>query len=223
MKSKTSIQKALGIIHEVWDLIDSAFDALYVGGSVRRGKAMVGDIELIGIPKSTEAFIARTDTLLRDGVIQKHDYSPDKPEYSHRWGKKYRGFDFMGMLVEIFTATPETFGYVYWLRTGPGDGNQAVMSLLSRNQSPVRMKAGQVFHVSYPDWKHGDYEVIAKLNVPDEETFFKLIGVGYVQSANRDSAYYESQMDSRLWKPAPIELIKSLYVDDVQPVQKSLF
>ena len=211
MKTYSDLDIAQTIAEEVIDLLNPAFVNLHIAGSVRRGKAKVSDIELVGIPLSTTLFKQRTEKLLKAGVIIKHDYQPYRPEKSYRWGDTYRGFDYRGMLIEVFCAKPDNLGYIYWLRTGPGDGNTTVMTLLSRKQSPIRMADGAVWHVKY---EGEDYRKLNQLRVPDELIFFELLNIPFVSAQRRNKEYYNWHMDNSAWQPAPLELIERLYVPD---------
>lgn len=220
-KTYADLNRAQHLAGEVIDLLRPAFVNLHVGGSIRRGKAQVSDIEIIGIPTSTALFQQRTEKLLHDGTIAKHNYQPYQPGASHRWGDHYRGFDYKGMLVEIFTAEPHTFGYIYWLRTGPGKANTAVMTWLKRYRSPVRMTDGTVWHVAY---EGEDYRKLNPLRVPDEHTLFDLINVPFVVPEKRGAEYYTWYMDNSDWRPPPLSFIQSLYLPtEKRPAQMRLF
>ena len=207
MKHYSDLIQAKSIAGEVIDLLQSAFVNLHVAGSVRRGKPQVSDIELVGIPVSTTLFKQLTSSLEQDGIITKHDYKPENYHPSYRWGDAYRGFNYKGMLIEVFCAEPETFGYIYWLRTGPGEANTAVMYWLKQRQSPVRMADGAVWYVEY----HGDeYQRISQLRVPDEHTLFDLINVPFVPPSQRNEQHYQWYMGNDEWEPPSAKYVDGL-------------
>lgn len=227
MKTQLDRINALAVANHALNLIGDVFEVVKIGGSIRRGKTSVSDIEIIGIPKSQYLFENRLDRLVFDKKITKHDYQPNKPEYSHRWGAKYRGFDLNNTLVEVFTADQDSWGYMLWLRTGSGLGNTAVMTYLSRAFSPVRSHDGYVWHVEYPN-RHinnipSDYQKLSKLHVPDEETMFKLIGMPFIEPHRRHKTYADWYMNNTDWQPPTLDFIQSCYVTDTTPNQLSMF
>lgn len=207
MKRYSNLNEAQSIAGEIIDLLQPAFVNLHIAGSVRRGKPQVSDIEIVGIPVSTTLFKQLTSTLELDGIITRHDYQQDHHKPMYRWGDTYRGFDYKGVLIEVFCAEPDTFGYIYWLRTGPGDANTTVMTYLKQYQSPVRMSDGAVWYVEY----HGDeYEKISQLRVPDEHTLFDLINVPFVPPESRCEEHYQWYMGNSEWHPPAQKYIDGL-------------
>jgi len=222
MKTYKPLAEASEIARHVLALLSPCFKSLHIAGSVRRGKKFVSDIELVGIPESTEAFVTRTQNLVHQRVIQKHDYGNPR----NRWGEKYRGFDYEGMLIEVFTADEDNIGYISWLRTGPGDANTTVMTHMSRAWYPIRASDGYLWHVDYPHRETTglpkDYRKLAKLKAEDENAVFTLLNIPPCAPASRCIDYYNWHMDNSDWTPPPIDVIPRYYTD-VLPVQKKMF
>jgi DNA polymerase/3'-5' exonuclease PolX len=143
-----------------------------VGGSLRRGKSEVKDAELIVIPKGDLS--NRIHTWVGQGVWHWAEYGEDplKPK-TRRTGPKYFGLDFDGFKVEIFTATPDNWGYIYWLRTGAGDANQYLMQWLQWKNCPYHAKDGF--------WWEGS----RKIATPSEADFYMLLGLKYLHPSQR--------------------------------------
>lgn len=181
----------------------------YLAGSLRRKKTTVNDIEIVTRAPSRAALLARLDTLVRDGVCQKAVYQ----EGTHRWDIKYAGIVFQGVRIEVFSATPENFGYIQWLRTGPADANKYVMQALSN--WPIRFDDGSAWLTTY---ERGLKTLKYRLRVPDEATLFNLIGMAYLKPEQRTVAAYK-----RLLKRTPPSeaFIEGLRIVD-QPKQASL-
>jgi hypothetical protein len=193
-------------------LIDDLPGTWRTCGSVRRQKPLVSDIELVAVPASRAAFNARLDKLVLDGVIEKSIYTNG----THRWGDTYRGLDFGGMRIEIFAATTQNVGYITWLRTGPADGNTYVMQNLGG--WPVRFEDGMAWYCTYENnIKAPQY----KIQVPNEATLFRLIGMEPLPPQQRSLKAYQRLLKSVRPDVGFIESLK--IVDDTPKHTLSLF
>lgn len=115
------------------------------GGSMRRRRPAVGDIEhivmpahtvatdgLFGTESSTNNVWERTDELVKLGTFKPHIYIVGgKPQ--KRWGEKYRGIDFREFNHEIWMADKDNWGSVLAIRTGPWELSKALVNGLQRN------------------------------------------------------------------------------------------
>ncbi len=157
-----------------------------IAGSIRRGKPLVNDVEIVALPKHRGTLLARVDGLVIKRVIRKAVYGEAKTE---RWGDKYRGFYLRGhdTNIELFIGDEHNIGSLLWLRTGPGDSNQLLMSLMIRYGSPYRAKDG--------DWWHGN----KKISVPTEKTLFDLWGMPYLDPKDRTEENYQKYLGKRKW------------------------
>jgi hypothetical protein len=162
---------------------------LEIAGSIRRGKPEVKDAELVAIPGA--GLLSFLDALVEQGRIQKAEYGESR---SHRWGPKYRGLIWQGLRVEIFLTDAASWGYIYWLRTGPGDGNQTLVTLLGTHKAPIRVREGQVwasrnwtYNAKKKQWNGEDER---QVQVPDEATWFALIGVAFIPPGKRTDDLY---------------------------------
>lgn len=190
-----------------------------IAGSVRRQKTSVSDIDIVLEPHNTAAIWNRIDNMLNSGTIKKAVYGDGK----FRWGENLRGVQFMGMKVEIHLCTPENRGYAYWLWTGEGDKNQYVMRQLIKHQSPIRFQDGFGWHVSYdqshPQYNRGlGYAKIAKLNIPDEQSLYDLLGMPFIAPKNRNEITYRRYLERAINCP-PAESIALRYAE-IQPAKQ---
>ena len=109
-----------------------ACERVEVAGSIRRGKADVGDIELVVIPKVTTEpdgmFGERTVNQLTErldmiiaygGRLASH---PTDPKRGDRYSKVIHAPS--GLQVDLFSATARTFGLILLIRTGPAAYSQ---------------------------------------------------------------------------------------------------
>ena len=81
-----------------------------VGGSIRRRKAIVHDIDLVLIPSDPWNLESEVLALAR----------PFQPKMS---GEKLKRFDFNGAQIDLYYATPETWATLLLIRTGSKENN----------------------------------------------------------------------------------------------------
>lgn len=158
-------------------------DRVEIAGSIRRGKPDPKDIEIVLIPKST--WHQFCDDLVEQGILQKRlvrTKIKDGTDMRPRWGKDARFATYQDVSVDLFCANADNWGYQFWLRTGPGDANQAIMSHLASNNTPVRFKDGYA-------WAAG-----RRLRLPEEDDLFAVLGLPIISPAARTSGVYQSQL-----------------------------
>jgi len=170
------LNQAESIAREIVDELRPGCDRIEIAGSIRRGKSEVKDIEIVFIPhivyRITDLFgagepVPATDPLLGDLIylcVLKRD------EEVKRWGPKYkRGIHVASsMVVELFRAEPDNWGYIFALRTGPAEFNHL---LVSRDWQGGAMPPNLKVQDGYL-WRNGQLVV-----TPDEETFFAEVGI----------------------------------------------
>jgi DNA polymerase/3'-5' exonuclease PolX len=124
-----NLSQAKEIADEFAALLRPACERVEVAGSIRRGdKTEVKDAEIVIIP--THAYYVLLESMLANGTIEKAQYGE---KGTHRWGDKYKGLMYRGLKIEVFCADAINWGYILWLRTGPGDSNTIAMQVLNEN------------------------------------------------------------------------------------------
>lgn len=106
--------------------LETFCEKIEIGGSIRRKKPEPKDIELICIPKFAEIGTGQT-TLLGDETTITENLLFKRISNKYfilKMGEKYCQIQIGDepdslIKVDIFTATPETWGYIFMLRTGP--------------------------------------------------------------------------------------------------------
>jgi DNA polymerase/3'-5' exonuclease PolX len=115
---------------------------LEIAGSLRRETRECGDIELVAIPRITVSMEVDPGDIFK---------GQKRVEVNRLWeildvmagrgytkcGEKYRQFAYAlpGMQpikVDLFTATPETWGWIYLIRTGSADFSHHVAKALNK-------------------------------------------------------------------------------------------
>lgn len=131
---------ALDIAQRIQEHLAPACHRIEIAGSIRRKRPEVKDIELVAIPKYSqkgepvrdlfgniiapiprinllvEACKAMTKTRwIKPGTSEIIDW-PLKPD-----GKYFRGLLPCGLKLDLFTATPDSWGYILAIRTGSAE------------------------------------------------------------------------------------------------------
>jgi hypothetical protein len=185
MKTRRPTAELLPIAQEIARILKDACVQLSIAGSIRRNKATAGDIEIVAVPKITNSeneLWALLDDMLANGDVTKALYGAKQRT---KWGEKSRGLMFQDTQVEIYTSYPHSWGYQYWLRTGPSEANEYVMKMQYEKHAKFRLKDGEVLT------SHG------VLNIPTEEDWFKLLGIPYTPAKDRSVELYHHYFEAK--------------------------
>ena len=174
-------QQATPIVEALVAMFAPHCDWISPGGSYRREKADIGDVEIVAIPKPT--LLAHMDELVASGVIAKKIYVDKNGRKSHRWGPKYRAFVFthdgVSIKFDSFLCDMDSRGHIFELRTGPADKNEWMMSAFHRFNAPFKVQGGYI------------WSGIQKLHIPDEQAYFDLLGIPFIEPKDRTLDAYQ--------------------------------
>ncbi len=190
MKTKLKLAQALPLAEKIKDALSPACERIEIAGSIRRRQPIVGDIELVAIPKlcpALEVQYCLFDEPLKlvsalDMLLER--LTRDKPNF--RGGNKNGDYMKNFLLeydngetvipVELYLCSPENWGYIFALRTGPGDFNIAWVTQQRKDGLlPNRYSfSGGMLH------KDGQ-----AIPTPEEGDVFSLIG-GLIPATERD-------------------------------------
>ena len=171
-----NLEQARKIGMEVVEALAPACDRVMIAGSVRRGKAQPKDIEIVYIAKTVKeradlfswSDVPATEAVIED-LMRRRFWSFDKEV--RRNGPLYKRMvrqDEKQVVIELFRACPDNWGYILALRTGPGDFNKIWAAKPWNGGSlptNVVLKDGFV-------WLDG-----RPVPTPTEEEFFERIGL----------------------------------------------
>lgn len=144
-KKKYPRADAIRVAKEICDALKGKVEALIVAGSLRRRKELVGDVEIIFIPKIEdvvnredlfgsfiESDLARNaiDDLLSRGILSKRL----NERGSEMWGEKNKLATHVatGMPVDLFRATADNWFNYLVCRTGSSENNVRICTAAQR-------------------------------------------------------------------------------------------
>ena len=107
--------------------IEPVCERVEIAGSIRRQKPMVGDIEVVAIPKpSVDLFGNKSYN--SEIVYQAIQSKMENPLPFEKRGQFYACFKFCGMDTDLFLTTPEKWGCIFLIRTGSADFSRRIMT-----------------------------------------------------------------------------------------------
>lgn len=198
------------VAEDLRSLLSQACERIEICGSIRRLRPLVGDIELVAVPKISRQVeqgqadlfgqTSRGVTVVRNLLWDELD-SLLKPEHYIRKGNLYRAFLWPlqegsdEVQVDLFTADLRNWGLIQLIRTGSARFSERVVSQLAIQGRPsfkgyVRNAFGIRPHGSsnlgVPWWPDEKKAEMPKFDTPDEETVFRLAGMEPVSPAERN-------------------------------------
>ena len=188
LETRVPLADARATITELVELLRPTCERIAVAGSVRRGKPEVHDAEVVIIP--TPDLLPLTDTLIEYGTAQYALYGEKRLK---RWGPSSRGLLFKDIKCELFMTHEESWGYQYWMRTGPGDANTFIMKWLSYVNAPIRFRDGYGWYSR--NWHHDGKKWFAndrrRLRIASEEDLFAVLGMPFIPPSERTEMVYK--------------------------------
>lgn len=179
---KIDLADARRMSDDVMGHLSPAFERIEIAGSVRRGKAVVGDLELVGLVADYDELgklITNVGFTIKPGT---QDVIPwplkDQAKY-------VRIRTFSGVNLDLFVATPENWGSLFLMRTGSGVGPSGgpfdgfVPGIFARFK---KLSKGGRMTDCRPTLPTGE-----QLSVPSEEAFFDLLEMDFVPPEARST------------------------------------
>lgn len=115
-----SLEVAKRKVTELKMILEPLTEKLFVAGSVRRGESRIGDIDFVCIPKFKEVandLFGKTEYINR--VVEWANSSRVKERYRTSGGDRLQKLTYNHVPVEIYMTTPQQFGRMLAIRTGP--------------------------------------------------------------------------------------------------------
>lgn len=113
-----------------------------VAGSIRRAKAWCNDVEIVCTPKTTPQQVLVSEATLMDAAVFKtvHKRDPGYAATIQRLAativrgvkldeaKTTQFIDHDGHTIDLFTAHPDNWGYIFTIRTGSPEYSQGLLA-----------------------------------------------------------------------------------------------
>lgn len=184
-KTKLSLSQAQPLAEKIVAALQPGCERIVIAGSIRRQKAEVGDIELVAIPRyqpksgSTVNFLTgeQEQESCLDRVLE--TLLAEKPNLRQhpetKWGPKFKKLQVsvgpdQWMGIDLFITTPQQWGIVLAIRTGPAEFSAHLVTQAHKN-GPLppgfQVAGGFVQYNGQP------------VDTPEEEIIFKLLGYGW--------------------------------------------
>lgn len=169
--TKTPYAESMKTANHILEAIAPYCDRIEIAGSLRRQRPMIGDIEIVALPKrSTDLF---------------GNPAPDRPTKLDSFlssnvtllkrGPKYKQFKYGRYMVDLFLPeTPDHWGTVFLIRTGSHEFNMWLMTY-QQKQARVKFSNGRLIN-----WQH------QLIDTPEEADVFKALGLPFVPVTMRD-------------------------------------
>lgn len=143
-----------------------------VGGSIRRKKKFVKDIEIILSPKMSTP--KRRSSKWANAIFNLGRIMKGASRQTPLNVSKYIEIDFLGSPVDIFITTPEQFGMTYLIRTGSKDFSKRIFE-----------KFKKLGFISI-DGVHTHKETGKKIKFKTELEIFAFLNIPFVKPENRN-------------------------------------
>ena len=208
---KRPIEEIQPVAESIVESLRPYCDRIEIAGSIRRGVAMVGDIEIVAVPKttvlqatlfddirpgSTNHLHEYLDQLVIDRKISKIRHNPYDP--FSRWGEKYRKFYVATkrgevFKVDLFMTAASTWGSIFTIRTGGEAFSRwivTVRSLYGAMPNNMIQDNGQLWigdrvGEGGPGKLARVFRATELIPVPTEQAFFDAIGCSFIPPVNR--------------------------------------
>ncbi len=197
MKDKIPLKVAEDTAKEFIEKIKPWCERVDIAGSVRRKKAVVGDIEIVCIPKvsrvstadiwgnpievTVNSFDVELDKLIKEGVLA-------RPQYLPRFGQRYKKLiahpgTQKEIQVDIFECLPPShWGVFFTIRTGSAEFSHSLVTYAL--EIGMRVKDNQLLKVRGANKDGSDI-----IPCPEEIDFFAGLGIPFIEPPLREGWY----------------------------------
>lgn len=187
--TRLPLADAQHIAGQIYGQLDPSCERLAIAGSIRRGRADVGDIELVAIPR----FIEEPSSLWGDtsqvSLLSRALAREEAEQVLERisGGERYVKLRHVrsGLQVDLFIVLPPAqWGVILTIRTGPADYSERLVTLARRQGNHVAggaLRSGLRGH-STPAEKLCTCPVIP---TPEEADFYAALGLLFAPPERR--------------------------------------
>lgn len=198
---KRPYEQVLPIAQRVMDGLTPSCSWIQLAGSLRRQKAMIGDVEIVAVCTDGRLYEA-LDARLADGKIA---HLPKK-----RWGQKLRSFLYADIQFDLFIQPdPQTLGVNFLIRTGSAEFSHKMVT---------KRSLGGWMPDCYTVKDARVWQGETALHTPNELDVFALWGMAYVEPQQRTDEYTPTLAPIVApEKPKPVIVERAIYLPDTLP------
>jgi DNA polymerase (family 10) len=177
------LEDALPLAQKVCVALSPFCERVVVAGSIRRGKAEVGDIDIVALPKCVDLPGALGGTAhFGESQVWKGMLPMALVKLGLRveaFGQELLRFSFVEpeLQVDVYRARPDTWGVILLVRTGSKDHNVKLCML-------ARSKGWKLSACEGVVDQEGFGKIIAGRT---EEAIFAALGLGFVEPKDREA------------------------------------
>jgi len=161
-------------------------ERIEMAGSLRREKPMVGDIEIVAIPRP------RTDLFGTPvkGTKPLDSFFAERGVEFTKNGDRYKQFQYGRHVVDLFLTTFECWGSVFTIRTGSADFSHWLVSARPRGAAPwgLTFSEGRLY-------AHG-----RRLITREEQDVFAAVGLAYIEPKLRSGPVGDAVRVEPVWR-----------------------
>jgi DNA polymerase/3'-5' exonuclease PolX len=186
---RVPLADATAIADELVAQLRPGTERIEVGGSIRRKRQDIGDIELVAVPRidlvrvpglfedkvlEQDALELLIDTLLIQGTLEPH---PTDPKRGDRYAKLIHAKS--RLQVDLFKARRYTFGLIWLIRTGPAEYSRHLVTVARERGHHV---AGGELHEGHLGCSATPCTVVP---TPEEADVYQALGAHYIEPEDR--------------------------------------
>ena len=156
---KTPLKAATKVANKLIKKLEAIGSKSFIAGSIRRGKEMIGDVDIVVIPDNIDTFLENVKEVV---------------EYEYGGKKKVFGM-FEGRPINLFLTTNDSFGACIYQCTGPAMYNVFMRSMAKKKGFKLN---------EYGLFNRDTEEKIAG---PTEQSIFEAMNMNYLDPNRRKS------------------------------------
>lgn len=184
------LQPAQDIADEIIQALRPECAETQVAGSIRRLMPDVKDVEIVYISHTSSQQMDLFGTHFQTYFHANHAIAKligngtlVKDTTVKRWGTKYKRAIHCasGIVVEMFRAQSDNWGYILALRTGPAAFNKLLVTRRSQGSAlppDIKLQGGYVWHI-------GRSNIQTQIPTPTERGFFVLLDLPFIPPQER--------------------------------------
>lgn len=190
---RLSLADATRVAQELYGQLDPACSRLAIAGSIRRGKPDIGDVELVAIPRLRQEVASLWGGTAQTSVLNETlaMLEGQRPERTHSamlerlsGGERYVKLRHLasGLQVDLFITSPDQWGLILLIRTGPADYSQWVVTYARRRGYHVCGGWLRIGLAAHDDSKPCGHQVVP---TPEERDVYSALALPWVEPADR--------------------------------------